>query len=191
MLSQTFRELIRPMEIVQRVVWYAFNGSTIVYVGVMYFLFGFSTDSAQVLRSNPLSFSICVLAVLTAIASLWIADLLLPKSRLRAVLGRQPVPEDLLRFHLTVPVDLERVAKIKSLPQEEQRILALVPLIYIAFIVQLAFGNAVALYGFVLSVTSQSAAAIVPFAILSLILNLRVSPNLDSWLERAAKRATQ
>jgi hypothetical protein len=30
-----------------------------------------------------------------------------------------------------------------------------------------------------------------PFAILALILDLRVSPDLDTWLERAAKRAAQ
>lgn len=67
--------------------------------------------------------------------------------------------------------------------------LALVPLIFNASLVQLAFGNAIALYGSVLSVTSQSAMPIVPFAVLSLILNLRISPNLETWLERAARRA--
>lgn len=189
MFSQTFRELIRRMEIVQRVIWIMFNVSILIYVAVICFFFGLPTGVAQALRSNPLSFSICVLAVLTAIASLWITDLILPKWRLRAVLARQPDPSDLLRFHPAYPVDPVQVARIKSLPEDEQRMLALVPLIFNASLVQLAFGNAIALYGSVLSVTSQSAMPIVPFAVLSLILNLRISPNLETWLERAARRA--
>jgi len=163
----------------------------LAYVGVLYLFFGFPGGSFHALRSNPLSIPLGVLAVLTAIASLWIADVLLPKHRLRAVLDRQPDPEALARVNPAVPLDPERLARIESLPQDEQRMLALVPLITTAFIVKLAFGNAIALYGFVLGYLSRSLAPIVPFAIVSLILNLRVSPSLDSWLERSAKRAAQ
>jgi len=190
MFSQTFHEVTRPMKRVQRAIWIMFNGAILAYVAVICFLFGLPTGGAEPLRSNPLSVPLGVLAVLTAITSLWSADLVLPKSRIRAVLDRQLDPGDPAPIAQTSLADTEHLARI-ALSDDEQRMRALIPFIFNALIVQLAFGNAIALYGLLLGYFSQSVTPMLPFVILSLILNLRVSPNLDTWLERAAKRATQ
>ena len=189
MFSRTFRELIRPMERVHRVLWIMFNGSILAYVAVIYFLFGLPAGGVEALRSNPLSVPLGVAAVVTAIVSLWIADLVLPKWKIRAVLNRRLEPDDTASVAQASLADMERLARIQALSHNERPMSALIPLILNALIVQLAFGNAVALYGLMLGYFSQSLAPMLPFVILALILNLRVSPNLDTWLERAAKRA--
>jgi len=191
MLSEPFRELTRAMARVQRIVWCGFSGAILIYVGVIYMEFGIFAAGSRAQRSNPLFVPLAVLAVVNAIASLWITDVLLPKRRLRAILDRQPDPEALARVYPGAPLDPERLARIKSLPLDEQRLLALVPAVYIAFIVRLAFGNAIALYGLVLSQFSRSLVPMLPFAIVALVFNLRVSPDLESRLERAVARAAK
>ncbi len=90
------------------------------------------------------------------------------------------------RNYQTGKVDEDRLARIKTISPDEQRLLALVPYFFVGFIVRLAFNESIALYGFVLAFFSRSFVAILPFAMISLILNWTVPFPLDSALDRAA-----
>jgi hypothetical protein len=62
---------------------------------------------------------------------------------------------------------------------------------FVPFMVQLAVAGAIVLYGLVLAVVSHSWRSILPFAIVTIALQLTMSPKVDSALERAARLAPQ
>ena len=189
--SATFRELVDPMRKAMRIVWFSFNAAIPAYIAMAYVQFGLPSDGLEPLRSNPLTVPLAVLSVAVAIGSLWVADLLLTLNRPAQRFAEKPDPENLARDPRTGYLDPKRLARIKTLSEYEQRMLSLVSLIFIPFLVRLAFAESIALYGLVLSFLSRSPVPVIPFAIVALALNLRVSPDLGSWLERVARRAGQ
>jgi hypothetical protein len=190
-LSAAFHELTRPMAKVMRIIWFAFNGAILLYVVEAYQQFGWPSDGLEPIRSNPMTIPLVALSVVTAVASLWIGDLLIAMGRPQERFAQPPDPEVLAIDPRIGRPDPSRLARIKSLSEHEQRIFSLVSLIFVPFLVRLAFGESIALYGLVLSFLSRSLFPIVPFAIVSLALNLSVSPDLDTWLVRVTRRAGQ
>jgi hypothetical protein len=182
MLSDTFRSLNQPMETACRLVWLAFVAAVPIYVCVVFVL----NQTAPSATPPPLTVPMVVISLLSAVLAPYMPRLLLPDSRLRDLLNRPPDPEAMARNPWTGKVNEERLAKIKSMSPDEQRMLALVPNFYVGFIVRLAFNESIALYGLVLAILSRSLVALLPFAIVSLLLNLIVPLPLDSALKRAA-----
>ncbi|HEY6301182.1 MAG TPA: hypothetical protein VIW95_16200 [Candidatus Binatus sp.] len=185
MQSETFRSLVKPTETAMRVLRLAFLAMVPIYVCIAYQTFG--RDAPGVMpQSNPLTIPLAVLSLVAAALAPYAPRLLLSDSRLRELLDRQPDPETLARDRRTGKVDKDRLARIKTLSPDEQRLLALVPAFFAGFIVRLAFNESIALYGLVLAFISRSFVALLPFAVVSLALNLMVSPALDSELQRVA-----
>jgi hypothetical protein len=185
MQSETFRSLVKPTETVMRILRLAFLAMVLIYVCIAYLTFG--RDAPGVMpQSNPLTIPLAVLSLVAATLAPYAPRLLLSDSRLRELLDRQPDPETLARDRRTGKVDKDRLARIKTLSPDEQRLLALVPAFFAGFIVRLAFNESIALYGLVLVFISRSFVPVLPFAVVSLALNLMVSPALDSELRRVA-----
>jgi hypothetical protein len=166
MQSETFRALVKPMETVHRIIRLAFIAAVPMYVCVAYALFAQSAPGVGPLLSNPLTIPLVTISVLTAVLAPYMPGLRLPEARLRQLLNQQP-------------------------DTQEQRLLALVPSFYVGFIVRLAFNESIALYGFVLAFISRSFVAVLPFAIVSLALNLIVPLPVDSMLRRTASLGLQ
>ncbi len=191
MQSETFRELIRPIEKVRRVIWLAFIATVPLYIFSEYAQLGWPATGASSLRSNPMVVSLVLISLLCALAAPWMPGFLLPDARLREFLGKRPDLEELARGGQVQAVNQERLARIRTLAPDEQRLLALVPRFFTGFIVRLAFNESIALYGLVLASLSRNFVAMIPFAALSLVLNLAVSPKMDSDFERVARIGTQ
>ena len=184
MQSETFRSLVEPLEIIRRVIWIAFLGTIVAYVGVAYAFFGNTGSGAEALRSNPLTIPFAILSVAAAVLAPIMPRLIATDSRLRQVIDRPP--EALATDPKTGAVSEYRLAKIKLLSVDEQRLIALVSGSFVPFIVRLAFNESIALFGLVLAFTSKSFVAVLPFAVLGFVLNLMVPSLLDSALSRAA-----
>jgi F0F1-type ATP synthase membrane subunit c/vacuolar-type H+-ATPase subunit K len=174
MESESFRLLVRPQEIVHRIIWMAFVGAVLMYVFVVYMLLGRAASGGGSVQSNPLTIPFVILSVLGAVLGPFMPRVMLPDSRLRQLLNR--------------PSDQQATAGISA---DEQRLLALLPNFYTGFIVRLAFNESIALYGFMLALFSKSAIVILPFAIVSVALNLMVPLPLDSMRQRTSSLGLQ
>lgn len=130
---------------------------------------------------------LAILSVVSAILSRWLPGLLLSEGRIRELLEEEPDPETLARNPQTGVVDSDRLNRIRMLSAQEQRLLPVVSASFAPFIVQLAFCEAIALFGFVLGEFSQSFVVVLPFAAAALGLLLTVSPKLDSTLEATGR----
>ncbi|MGA9724505.1 MAG: hypothetical protein WBQ86_18740 [Candidatus Binatus sp.] len=166
MQSDTFRSRVKRTETAHRVIWLAFIAAVPVYVAVAT---GSLVRLPSVRHPAPISFtiSIVILSLLTAVLAPFVSSLLLPDSRLRQLLNRQPDPQ-------------------ASISPDEQRLLAIFPACFPGFLVRLALNEAIALYGLVLAVISRSFVAVLPFALVSFALNWMVPLPLDEALKRMA-----
>lgn len=186
MLSEAFRSLVKPMETVRRFIWMAFIAAVPIDVCILYMQLVWTAPGVMPGGSNFFTISLVVLSLLAALLAPYMPGLLLSDSRLRQFLAQQPDPEAMARNYQTGKVDEDRLARIKTISPDEQRLLALVPYFFVGFSVRLAFNESIALYGFVLAFFSRSFVAILPFAMISLVLNWTVPFPLDSALDRAA-----
>jgi hypothetical protein len=184
MHSETFRSLVQPLETVRQVIWIAFLATILAYVGVAYAFFGKTWSGVEGLRSSPLTIPFFILSLVTAVLAPIMPRLIAPDSRLRQLIN-QP-PEALARDPKTGALFENRLAKLKTLSPDEQRMFALVNSGFVGFIVRLAFNESIALYGLVLAFNSKSFVAVLPFAVVSFALNLMVPSLLDSAMSRAA-----
>jgi hypothetical protein len=187
MPSETFRSLVKPLERVRLIIWLAFLGAVLMYVDVAYSLFAQKASGGEPLLSNPLTIPFVILSFLAAALAPYVPPL--PDSRLRQLID-QP-PEAIARDPRTGIVDEDRLARIRTLSSDERRLLALVRALFVGFVVRLAFNESIALYGLVLAFISKSFVAILPFAIVSFVLNLMVPSPLESALKRAESLGLQ
>jgi fatty acid desaturase len=187
MESPTLSAMVAPMVSVKWLIWAAFNVATILYVAVAYLMFGRAGSMGSMVPPGPQPLAMFVLAAITAIASRRIPKWVMPDRRLHEILTRDPDPESLARNAQTGQVNAQRLQKIKTLAPAEQRLLAASSSLFAPFVVQLAFGEAIALYGLVLSFWSHAFLPVLPFAAIALLLNLPLSPKLAPELERLRK----
>lgn len=181
MKSPLLAELLRPAETVRRIIWWAFFAAIFGYAVVLY-----RTTVNASARPMPGQFiyAVAVLSAGDAVLSFFISGLLLPQSRLRQLLAKDPDLEVLARTPGGTP-DQNRLSKIKMLSPQDRCLLSIVPAFFSVYIVRLALCESIALFGLVLGKISHSFVAILPFAAAALALMLTVSPGLDSSLERA------
>ncbi len=191
MESPAFSALLAPIARVKWLTWLAFNAATIFYVVLAYSLFASRGSIGTLMPGDPRTMVLAVLGLITAFASRSVPALVMPDRRLRELLARDPDPQLLARDSQTGEINAGRLEKIKSLTPHEQRLLAATSSLFVSFVIQLAFGEAVWLYGLLLSFWTQTFLSVLPFAAVALVLNLSVSPKLDAELERLRKLAYQ
>jgi hypothetical protein len=191
MQSETFHSLIKPIETIQRKLWLAFLATVPMYVCLAYVQVGRPTSGVTPLQATPLAVVVVTMSLLAAVLGPYVPRLMFSESRLRKLLSRGVDPETLARDPKTGTVNEERLARIKSISPDEQRLLALVPTFFGAFIVRLAFNESIVLYGLLMAFFSGALIAILPFAIVSFALNLIVPSPLNMALERTASLGLQ
>jgi hypothetical protein len=151
------------METVYRIIWLAYIAAVPVAVGIVYLLLGRTAPSFTPPPLIPLAIPLVIISLVTAVLAPYIPNLLLPESRLREMINRQPA----------------------NAP-DEQRLRAIVPNFFVGFIGRLAFNESIAMYGLVLAFISRTFVAILPFAIVSLALNFTLPLPLVLARQRAA-----
>jgi hypothetical protein len=185
MRSPALDALLRPMEVIRRVIWLAFIGTALLYVFVAYSISHGAAQSAASMLSYPLTLPLVIIAIVDAAAFPFVPRLLLPDRKFRDFITQDRDPETLARNPRTGQVDQTRLTRIKELSADERRQFLAASASFVPFVVQLAVAEAIVLYGLVLATVSHYWPAIVPFAIVTIALQLTISPRLDSYLERA------
>ena len=166
MPSQNFRAMVKPMATVHRLIWIAFVAAVPFYVCVAYLTIDRSASGA--IPGPPLSFKIYIVALslLAAVLAPYVPRRLLPDSRLRQLLDREPDPAAIIS-------------------PDEQRLLALVRYLFLGSSYvwhSMSRSPCTALYW--LSLPSFVTA--LPFAVVSFVLVWKVPLPLDEALKRTA-----
>jgi uncharacterized membrane protein YbaN (DUF454 family) len=187
MESPTLSVLLAPMVRVKWLIWAAFNLATILYVALAYVMFGRLGLIGSMVPPVSQTAVLFLLAAITAIASRRVSRWVMPDRRLEELLARGPDPESLARNSQTGEINAQRLQKVRSLDPAEQRLLAASFSLFTPFVVELAFGEAIAIYGLVLSFWSHTFLPVLPFAAVALALNLPLFPKLEPELERLRK----
>src|SRR5262249_51550216 len=149
MVSQAFSSLVESIQRTRTIIWLALNAAIVLYVGLACFMFGVPSTVRDAF-SHSMALPFVVLAVAAAVGARVVPSMMLPQQRVDALLSREADPRELARDPRTGSLDSERLATIQTLPQYEQRLLAVAQASLVPFIVRLALQESIALYGLVL-----------------------------------------
>lgn len=124
-------------------------------------------------------------AILCLIAFVAVKKIFLSDEKLKVQLAKQVDTKLLATNHATGLVDEDVARKIESLTELEKRLLSLPNLYFLPFLLGLVFSETITILGFILAITKGDPNFILPFAGLSIALNIANFPKLDSLIERA------
>ena len=181
--SDAFSSVCKKQFLILRILWAAFTFSIVIYGVIAFVLFsGNATPGA----ADPNLQMVCTaVGVLLAIASLSLGKLLLSDEQIRSLISKTPDLEKLATNRQTQQVDNGFLEQLKQLPEREQRLLSLSPLLLTMNILRLALNELIAILGIVLAITAQNPQLFIPFAGAALLLNLVQFPREQAVFERA------
>jgi hypothetical protein len=185
MRSPALDTLLRPIERTRRILW------IVCFIATLDFIHAASWTEW---RSHPIPFpsteaqtaAIVALAV-GEVALFWLVPrLLLPDRRLRTIISQGPAAESLAR-NWRGRIGQRRLEAAMALSTSERRQYLAARASTFPFISQLAFAVSVTIFGFMIVTSGRPWLLILPFAIVTIVLLLTLSPKVDSSLERAPR----
>ena len=180
MNTPAVRELLRPVMLVNSILWFALTASIFIYGITAYIV---SQDRAPADVSDGLQLGLRIAAIITALLSLSVMRVFLSDDRLRKAMEPEASSEE-LAGQLN---DEERLGKIQSLSPAERKLLRVPGLFFTPFIIRLVLNESIAIYGLVLVFLSHTFTPILPFAAAAIVLNFTCLPRIDAVLGRAAR----
>jgi hypothetical protein len=184
MLSAQLRKLIRPLVIIQQVIWLVITGSIVFYFGIIYLLVG-DRDSDSPSMSGDLKIALYVAAILVAAASFYLRNYFLSDESLRRFLAKDLNLEELARDPGKDSPDSQKLERLRSLSVFEQKIFSLMYYIQKTTFINLFLNEIVVIIGFVLAFLSGDPGKIIPFGAVSLLLCIWMYPRSGKITERA------
>ena len=184
MPSDKLKSLIKPVVLTQKVIWFALFASMIFYVFFAYF---FLTRN-QALTSNYLEaygIIIYIVAVVSAVASVWYYRKSLSDTRLSYLLSASPDAEKLALDFKTRKADDERLAALKSLDVRELVIYSLMLELQKVTMIVMILNEIVLICGFILAFMTDDPYKIFPFAAAAIVLSVWMFPRAGRLIERA------
>ncbi len=185
MLSQNLRQLIRPLVIIQQVIWAVITGSIVFYFGIIYVLVG-SHGSRSVLTNSIFETFFYAAALVLAVSSLYLRRYFLSDNRLKRAMSKDVDLHDLASDPRTKKTDSEKLEQLKSLSDFERRVYSLMYYLQKITFINLFMNEIVVILGFVLAFLSGDASKIIPFGAGSLVLSLWMYPRSGKITERAS-----
>jgi len=185
-MSPTLAEILKPTVFMARVIWFALTAAIPTYVFVASIL-------ARDMPSRPVDPIVVtvfgVLSVVVAVAAIVLPRFFPSGEVLRALMATDPSDDTLARDPRSGTVDAGVVAALKQLDARERLLLVLRPVFTTQAIVRSALAEAIAVFGFVLVVMSGSFNWMLPFAAISLVVQLMLLPRFEPFAERALEFA--
>ena len=185
MISDALRELVRPVESVNRILWIAMTASICINAYVAFLTAERAERPSE--ASPALTLSLAGAALVAGIVSLLVARHFLSDERLRTAMRSDPDPRALAKNPQTGAVDEVRLQKIQALGSMERKLLRLTGVFFTPFILRLVLNEAISIFGLVLALLSHSFTPILPFTAAAIALNLTCLPRMDALLERGAQ----
>jgi hypothetical protein len=186
MLSDTLKELLRPLELVPRVIWAALTLSMLIYVCVVYYMAQAGQLSSVVnaeVAKGLLTVCPLVAAVLACVSFL---------------VRRLPLSERLVKARLASPIELschftnpqtglvneQKRAKIESLSQREKKLLQVSTMCFPPTLLSMVVNEAIVILGLLLAILTGAPTAIVPYALIGITLNAVMFPSIRTFVEK-------
>jgi hypothetical protein len=185
MISPALRELVRPVQFLNRILWIALTASICINAYVAFLIAQRAPGPSE--ASPAVQTSLAGAALVAGIVSLLMARHLLSDERLRTAMQSDPDPRALAKNPQTGAVDETRLQKIQALASTERKLLTLTGVFFTPFILRLVVNQAISIFGLVLALLSHSFTPILPFTAAALALNLTCLPRMDALLERGAQ----
>lgn len=186
MLSAQLRQLIRPLVVIQQVIWIVITGSIVFYFGIIYLLIG-GQDSDSPTMSGGLKIALYGAATLVTAASFYLRNYFLSDESLRRFLAKDLNLEELARDPGKDAVDSQKLERLRSLSEFEQKIFSLMYYLQKVTFINLFLNEIIVIIGFVLAFLSGDPGKIIPFGAVSLLLSIWMYPRSGKITERARR----
>lgn len=183
MISDELKELIRPVVLVQRIIWFVIVGSIIFYIGFVYIFVGENKALATPIGGyiEPL---IYVLAGASVLGSILYYRYALSESRIRQFMDKDADIKSMVTNPRTKEVDRAKFDRLNSLSDHDAKIYSLMFDLQKITILVLILNELTAIFGSVLAFVYDDAQKIIPFAIASLVLSFWMFPRHLSLIKR-------
>jgi len=186
MISELLTALIRPVILVQKIIWFIIVLSILSYIVLLYFLLGGSM-AGGVSVGNSLEILIYILSGASATGSIYYYRHSISESKLRKFMARELDIEQLAKDPRTSKIDDEKLTKLSSIPNEEAKIYSLMMEFQKNITISLLLSELIVIFGSTLSFLTGNFSRIVPFAIVSVILCIWMFPKPLFLIKRAHK----
>ncbi len=184
MLSGELRDLLRPVALVQRVIWWALTLPIGLYV-VVAFVVADEMTRGTGLDAGPLAPVLCALSAAMAVLSMVLRRRALSKDRLRKLAAEDADPGEIALDARTKQLDPDRLRRLGALSPEDRKLMRLAASLIAPTLVSLALHEAIGIFGLVLALVGGDPPAIIPFAVAAVILNLFVYPRPERIVREA------
>ncbi len=183
MISDELKELIRPVVLVQRIIWFVIAGSIIFYIGFVYFFIG-ENKALAISVGGYVEPLIYILAGASVLGSILYYRYSLSESRLSQFMDPDTDLRSMAVNPRTKEVDQAKLDRLNALSDHEAKIYSLMFELQKITIVVLILNELTAIFGSVLAFVYDDAQKIIPFAIASLVLSFWMFPRHLSLIKR-------
>ncbi len=185
MITDELKELIRPVVLVQKIIWFIIVGSIIFYISFIYKFVGENKALATSVGGyiEPL---IYILAGACVLGSIFYYRYALSESRLSEFMSKDLDLESLVTNPIKKEVDNTRLEELRSLSDNEAKIYSLMFELQKITIITLILNELTAIFGSVLAFVNDDASKIIPFAIGSLVLSFWMFPRHNSLIKKVS-----
>jgi len=115
MISEQLKELIRPVALVQKIIWFVIVGSIIFYIGFVYIFIGGNKALTSSIGSN-IELLIYILAGAAFVGSILYHRYSLSDSRLKQFMSKDVDLDLLAKDPRTKIIEVAKLTKLNSLP---------------------------------------------------------------------------
>lgn len=184
MISIELKKLIRPLVIVQQVIWFAITGSIVFYTGIAYILVR-NRVADDLSRPGGLGIALYAAAFAAAVCSIFYRRYSLSDKSITNVLSRDIDPARLAQNARTKSIDPVKLGQLESLTEFELKVFSLMYELQKITFINLFLNEIVVILGFVFAFFSGDPAKILPFAVISLVLSFWMFPRPGKLISRA------
>ena len=185
MRSETFNQLVKPTQFIMTILWVALLLSVFVYIVI-----GFLVTSGNEPRAldGVMVVVLAACAVGCAGASFIVPQMMFSPERIRKHMRSNEVDlEAVAKNPQTQSIDEDKLAKLESMSEIEQRLVGLPALYFAPFILGLALLESVGIFGLILTFLSQDVTYVIPFSGAAIVLMILRRPRLEAIFERAER----
>jgi len=186
MISGKLSELIRPVILVQKIIWFIIAFSILFYIVLLYFLLD-GTMATGVSAGFGLEVLIYILSGASAAGSVYYYRYSISERKLKKFLAQELDIEQLAKDPRTSEVDDEKLDRLNSIPNVEAKIYSLMIEFQKNITISLLLSELIVIFGSTLSFLTGDFSRIVPFAIVSVILCIWMFPKPQTLIKRAHK----
>lgn len=184
MISTQLRQLIRPLVLIQRVIWVVITGSILFYFGIVYVLVG-NSGTGTLPKMDGFETVMYIVAAAVSVCSIFSHRHALSGESLARNLKKDVNVEELSRDPRTKRIDADKLGRLESLSDFEKRAFSLMYYLQRVTFINLFLNETVVVLGFVLAFLSGDPQKIILFGVVSLALSVWMFPRPGAAIDRA------